>query len=336
MLKNNNDNKKDVSRLYRLYQEKRDNIPSTVLWRLLNTTKAKNHTEFTEEQDKKETQINTILQAAKIPSSQSDPSSDTQKLSLKDRINNAWQNLFSPSFGGKQWVAISAVLVLMVVINLVPSSQKFDPYLDVAYLEDCNVCGQLAMGSTIKVRNIDLNANNIESANNAAKFGRLVLDLELINSISSTPNIDTANSALINAVKSLADKKENQPVIEYLNQFDARHAFSSSEINQTIQFLNQTFEEQADSDLYHAGQWFERLRITNDSALQTQQFAPIESALGGIETLQSKLQKNKMIDPDVLSAMEQLSQLQQSNRYDAEQAQQISVIVKKILPLLNM
>ena len=328
-------NEKNIIQLYRKFQEKRDNISPEVLYFLLGEIKKNQYTELPENyQKQKEAQISKILQTASV-SIVKNGAADTPKNTLKDRLKTFLENLFTPSFGGAQWgVGVCAVLALMLTINFLPSPSKHTPYLDVTYLENCSVCGQIAMSSTTKVRNIDF-TNIIKPSSSNARFGRLVLDLELL-SLMPTENTGTNSKVLINSIKQLSKEKSNHAIVEYFDQFDANHTFSQSEVKKSIEFLNTTFDQQGDGSLYHAGQWLERLRITTDSGLRNQNFSSIQHALTDIETVKNKLTSNKNVTSSTLLSFEKLSDFQNLRNFDANQAKQISTITKELFQSLNM
>ncbi len=342
MSKPNDDNKMDVSQLYRLYQEQRDAVPSAMLRNLLAAAKGEERHDETENVSQNESQIKTILAAARLAETEAEvniaPVADDNRSSLKQKIMEFLQSLLTPSFGGPQMVALSLVVVVALTIttSLMPSRQQYDPYMDVSYLGGCDICGQLAANSTIKLRSFNLNTSGVASESGAAKFGRFALGLELLNSLPADNN--GANSTmLITAIKRLAEEKGNTELKKYFSQFDTTtKALQEAQVSQAVQFLNQTFSSHADADLFYAGQWLERLRISNESALRMQQLSLVEPAFSDVKQVQARWKQNKAIPHDVLSDVEKLAQFQQTEELSLENLQKISNLVKKILLSIDM
>ena len=333
-------NKEDAASLYRRYQTERDNIPPAMLRKIMMA--AKTGETLDSYQETKETQINKILHAAKISNAESQQKKDP-RFSLKNCINTFIRKISTSSFGANQWAgvtAFSALLIIVVAVNLLPSSQQNNAYLDLAYLEDCHVCGQLAITSTIKTRHINLEKNtSIETTSGAARFGRLTFDLELLNDLSLESH-NKRSHALISTIKRLAKEKQELSIIQYFGQFDEKHIFSKSEISELTQHLNQTFEQKIDSAFYLAGKWFERLYITINTDKENQgDSSRILSAFDRLEELQQSLKQSKKVLPNsvALNGVNQLLQLKESHHsFGDKEKLSISAIVKTVFQSLDM
>ncbi len=338
----------DVSDLYKRYQEERDAMPSAVLREIMCAADPGFKQQKVEDIDAQESSIQTILQLAKESSDDRCRSEDrvnqSTKLlpsfSLMTTIRQFLQGLMQPGFGlPNQAFAVVPVFAVIVVVmlTLVPKPSNDVHFFDVAYLEDCHHCRQLALSSTTKIRNIDLSQTRISSTSGAAKFGRLAIDLNVLNLSEDAGDI-LAKKAIINTIKKVAIEKNNLVIEEYFSAMNGVSDLTTKEVNAAVQFLNKSFSGHADNDLYRVGQWLERLRLTyeNGRSAESDQFSSLQLAFEDFDVVRQEMLANSSVHSSVHESFEKLSKFSSLKVLSVQQANDLSAIVKNMTSLLDM
>lgn len=342
---NNKGNKRDVETLYRAYQKHRDAMPSTALKTIID---AADKPDAVEAIRHREARIQTILQSAESRSQAQRAHTRTQQQDNKSQNNKPVAKtskrpsilsvlseklndfLSSGAAMPATAFAVAAVIAVSVFVRLPSDGTGYQGSWELAYLSDCQNCQQLAMESTITLRSLALpGSTQDKSAYLDSRFGRLAMDLKVLSQAKT--DYENATAALLKTLQKLSVKHSKTPIIEHLDT--ALQAQEKKPLD-TLQFLDQHF---ADSQLFAAGQWLERLRISSAAETPQDRSSQTVSALNNIDQVLQTISANASQNPQV---GELLSQLQSFNpppsSLSQAQLQQLSRITKELMSAMGI
>ena len=274
-------------KLYREYQETRDNIPQSIYSEL--STQA--------EQNRHEDNIHAIVQQAKVYKPEA---ADT-----KQQSGTPWlQKLFSAG-SRPAWGMAFASLALAVVVLPLMNNPSGDYNAQIAHLADCEGCAGYVADASVVTRSVTPGLQrNDQRLRLAAKLGRIDSSLKL----SVILEDQEIFSSALRELRKIADSTQTPELVKALESRNPNAATLIKAINSDIQSAGT-------EDIFAAAG---EIHIANITA----RFALNESAGSGVHPTYTRAVEafSAIREPTVLqqTILEQLQNLQSSGTLDDE------------------